>query len=66
MDSAFEDKDPSRELLGMQRVLAKHETTAAASSIQPIRGVFASIMDADDKQNLACPLFFFFFQSSPN
>lgn len=46
-------------------MLAENGTTAAASSIQPIRGVSASIMDADDKQNLAFPLFFFF-QSSPN
>ena len=36
MASAFEDKNSSRELLGMQRVLGKNGTTRAASSVQPI------------------------------
>lgn len=57
MASAFEDKNSSRELLGMQRVLGKNGTTRAASSVQPIQGVFASIMDAGNKQHQVAFLF---------
>lgn len=57
MASAFEDKNSSRELLGMQRVLGKKDTTGAASSVQPIQGVFASIMDAENKQHPVAFLF---------
>lgn len=41
----------------MQRVLGKNDTTGAASSVQPVQGVFASIMDADNKQHQFAFLF---------
>ena len=41
----------------MQRVLGKSDTAGAASSVQPVQGVFASIMDADNKQHQVAFLF---------
>lgn len=45
MVSTFKDKDPSRELLAMQRALGKNGTTGAASSVQPIQSDLSSFED---------------------